>query len=410
MIDPDEDPVEQILARSFGRWLEHLRSGDPAFAEASGSYPSDMSEWQSAVYLPHRLRSSMGRGGAKGARRPIDRAGDPRARPRRQTHVRSQRRSHARLPADGAVAEAVVSTLACACRLVLASRHDQNQSTPSPNPHRDDRAHRQDPQSAHPPRGVHQGPARQGAQSTGAKAALDPRKGRIMRRSIITTAALAAWLAFAGSASAAPFTGPWDSAHQPTTVTNPNVTSALPTVLDSADLGACGPQPRTTAVVTFSDPSGWASETFTSTTVIEGLYYCLAATETQSGNIDFTLASYDGLGEVIFTPVTTTNNASAPFVWTVSNASGVIAQEADTWIYHTAQTTSFTVDEDKDGIDEFINICINGDHPIYSHNGGDLYCTVTNPTPAGTSVSPGGWPAPPSHRHPRQRLPLILLT
>jgi hypothetical protein len=57
MIDPDEDPVEEILARSrepddrFGRWLEHLRSGDPAFAEASGSYPSDMSEWQSAVYL-----------------------------------------------------------------------------------------------------------------------------------------------------------------------------------------------------------------------------------------------------------------------------------------------------------------------------------------------------------------------
>ena len=31
--------------------LMHLRGGDPAFAEASALYPSDVSEWQSAVYL-----------------------------------------------------------------------------------------------------------------------------------------------------------------------------------------------------------------------------------------------------------------------------------------------------------------------------------------------------------------------
>ena len=57
MVDPDDDPLEDVLARARDRaaryavWLEHLRSGDPAFAEASALYPADMSEWQSAVYL-----------------------------------------------------------------------------------------------------------------------------------------------------------------------------------------------------------------------------------------------------------------------------------------------------------------------------------------------------------------------
>ena len=57
MADPDDDPLEDALARArdraerYGVWLEHLRGGDPAFAEASALYPPDMSEWQSAVYL-----------------------------------------------------------------------------------------------------------------------------------------------------------------------------------------------------------------------------------------------------------------------------------------------------------------------------------------------------------------------
>jgi hypothetical protein len=54
---PAEDAIEDTVARSrdraeqFSVWLEHLRVGDPIFAEASILYPSDMSEWQSAVYL-----------------------------------------------------------------------------------------------------------------------------------------------------------------------------------------------------------------------------------------------------------------------------------------------------------------------------------------------------------------------
>ena len=57
MADPDDFPLEDAGARArdraerYGVWLEYLRGGDPAFAEASALYPLDMSGWQSAVYL-----------------------------------------------------------------------------------------------------------------------------------------------------------------------------------------------------------------------------------------------------------------------------------------------------------------------------------------------------------------------
>lgn len=56
MLPPNDDPLE-LFARSrarahqFGHWLETLRAGDPAFAEASVLYPDDMGEWQAGVYL-----------------------------------------------------------------------------------------------------------------------------------------------------------------------------------------------------------------------------------------------------------------------------------------------------------------------------------------------------------------------
>ena len=48
MGDPDDEALEDALARArdrterYGVWLEHLRGGDPAFAEASALYPPDM--------------------------------------------------------------------------------------------------------------------------------------------------------------------------------------------------------------------------------------------------------------------------------------------------------------------------------------------------------------------------------
>jgi hypothetical protein len=53
----DDEPLEDLLAQSryhaqqFNIWLDQLRAGDPAFAEASPLYPDDMGEWQAAVYL-----------------------------------------------------------------------------------------------------------------------------------------------------------------------------------------------------------------------------------------------------------------------------------------------------------------------------------------------------------------------
>ena len=53
----DDEPGEDLLVRSrdraqqFNVWLDQLRAGDPAFAEASLLYPADMGEWQAAVHL-----------------------------------------------------------------------------------------------------------------------------------------------------------------------------------------------------------------------------------------------------------------------------------------------------------------------------------------------------------------------
>jgi hypothetical protein len=53
----NDEPLEDLLACSrdraqqFNIWLDQLRAGDPAFAEASLLYPDDMGEWQAAVYL-----------------------------------------------------------------------------------------------------------------------------------------------------------------------------------------------------------------------------------------------------------------------------------------------------------------------------------------------------------------------
>jgi len=57
MSHTDQDPLKEMFARARDRaerlnlWLEHLRSADPAFAEASALSPEDMGEWQAAVYL-----------------------------------------------------------------------------------------------------------------------------------------------------------------------------------------------------------------------------------------------------------------------------------------------------------------------------------------------------------------------
>ena len=57
-VDADGDPIEEVLAlltrprsQDSSAGSKQLRSGDPAFAEASILHPGDMSEWQATVYL-----------------------------------------------------------------------------------------------------------------------------------------------------------------------------------------------------------------------------------------------------------------------------------------------------------------------------------------------------------------------
>jgi hypothetical protein len=52
-LDPDQlpPPSADLPDTGLGDFIDRLRAGDPAFAEASVLHPDDMGEWQAAVYL-----------------------------------------------------------------------------------------------------------------------------------------------------------------------------------------------------------------------------------------------------------------------------------------------------------------------------------------------------------------------
>ena len=67
-------------AQRYSVWLEHLRGGDPVFAEASALCPPDMSEWQSAVCLLTGNDGVWGEARRPGHARALDWVGDRGAR------------------------------------------------------------------------------------------------------------------------------------------------------------------------------------------------------------------------------------------------------------------------------------------------------------------------------------------
>src|SRR5947209_3387712 len=81
-----------------------------------------------------------------------------------------------------------------------------------------------------------------------------------MRKIILVITSLMA-LAIAPGASADMFTGPWDSDHQPPTISNSRVTFISGTVSDESVFSCPTSQPSP-HVITFQDPSGWASATW----------------------------------------------------------------------------------------------------------------------------------------------------
>jgi hypothetical protein len=73
-----------------------------------------------------------------------------------------------------------------------------------------------------------------------------------------------------------------------------------------------------------------------------------------------------------------------PFLYQVVGPSGIIAQRAMTVTAESAEQI-----DRRSRVDDYINICLDGRHEIYSKENGDLYCT------SGGSISweAGGWPA-----------------
>jgi hypothetical protein len=227
------------------------------------------------------------------------------------------------------------------------------------------------------------------------------------------TAALAMALACLLPGTAAAFSGPWDSAHEPPAVSNPGITvtpeSSLKSVEVSIDPSVGCPNGNPVSLsVTFSDPSGSATDTIANP--CSGSW----TSAPSNGNLDFLTLPISPTPEwagipgdppyvqpIPGTPPGPSNDTfelmafeskstNVPFVYSVSGPSGVLAEGADTAAV--TVTPSIEVDQNSD-IDNFINICIDEDYTVYSKDGGDLYCTIPGVT--AMSFEPGGWPAPP---------------
>lgn len=190
------------------------------------------------------------------------------------------------------------------------------------------------------------------------------------------------------------FSGPWDSAHEPTTLSNPGVGVEQSGRRFFVYLGyelTCPQGQPVPYTVVFSDPTGSASVTVAEpcpgtwqpvSTSGEVAAFVNAqnrrrerAHEPGAPEKELTMAS------VTFSPL-----RSTPFVWEVVGALGVIARQAMTATVKPTHEIERNAEPDA-----FFNTCIDGPYEIFSKNGGELYCTA----PAETSYGAGGWPNPP---------------
>jgi hypothetical protein len=199
---------------------------------------------------------------------------------------------------------------------------------------------------------------------------------RVMTLVVLTVNAALATASAAGTA-------PFDSAHEPPIVTSPNVSTgrtpfpgdtnsfAFFVVVD-ATLTCPAGQPAL-YTVTLSDPTGT-----TTVTTLDPCSNAVWGAVPANPALDFVVSTFSAT--VVFYP-----NRSTPFLYQVSGPNGVVAQGA-----MTATVTPPTEIDQQSDIDNFINVCINGNYTLYSKNGGDLYCIVSGDK----SYAVGGWPAP----------------
>jgi hypothetical protein len=212
-------------------------------------------------------------------------------------------------------------------------------------------------------------------------------------------------LGFAGVASAT--VPPFTKGSEPPTITSPLVVftpdNATVGIFDiQVGAGVTCPDTPTPYALTLSDPYGTVSIGITDPCV--AVWGPITPPITPSEDVTLNPINGVNIASILDVPGISiteqqlgpadaifdiTSGTSTPFLYQVSTPTGVIAQAALTL---RNETTPPDIVDEKNNIDQFINICIDGDYTIYSHDNGDLYCD-TGSTDADAFVS--GWPVPP---------------
>jgi hypothetical protein len=211
------------------------------------------------------------------------------------------------------------------------------------------------------------------------------------------TAIALAVVALSSAASSPAYSGPWDAAHLPATITVPGViaqagTSEAFEVRIGAALSCPNGEP-VPITVTFSDPSGAESASLAEPC---GGRWAEAASDER---VDFSLRTFAAASGVLEPSVTFISAVTTPFVYEVSNAGGVIARGA-----LIATVIPPRVIDSRHDMSEYVAVCVDGKQELQALGRGDHYCEVGG----GTNYTPGDWPAPapskpaaPAPRKPR---------
>lgn len=214
---------------------------------------------------------------------------------------------------------------------------------------------------------------------------------------------LIAGLLFVSSASA--FTGPWDRAHQPATITNPAVTVFRPagSTLDYYNGTGDGASVEITLTWgTYGTAAACWSWTDNESNPPDPPFSVTISTPTRSvtepfwyGGIADDQRSCSWSSDQFTLP--TDKSSVVPMLYTVSGPTGIVAQDMFTWRFE-RQGGNWVIDQSTSP-DSFFNVCIKDGYDIRSHNGGILYCVV--PMDDSRASFTHGWPTPPKPQLPQ---------
>ena len=226
-----------------------------------------------------------------------------------------------------------------------------------------------------------------------------------MRRILLAVTLTVALAAGATTANAQGFSGPWDSAHEPPTITNAGVTTGIGGTFTASESFLLSLSPSVWCsngqlvpiTVTFSDPDGSRSVSAFGPVPYEEEPCSFNWTESEPGpeSSTFNFSIFGG-GRSLLSATSATvpfklNGTTTPFFYQVSGPSGVIAQAAMTatfeQIHHVEPRTTHNND---------VTQCEREHLDIRSGTNGELYCLGETESSVvyEYSFSQGGWPAP----------------